>query len=45
MLWPQPTSDGFMTSCPSVYKVGGEGATSPTGRRSNKLPSLSYCPI
>jgi len=44
MLWPQPTSDGFIMTCPSVLKAGREGATSPNGLRKNSK-GQSYCPI
>ena len=50
MLWPQPTNDGFMMTCPSVFNAGREGATSPSSgrkhsRSSTSNSSMAYCPI
>ena len=43
LLWPSPSSDGFLTSCPSALGAGRSGATSPIVPR--KFGYLDVCKI
>ena len=43
MLWPSPSSDGFLASLPSVMGAGRSGATSPIAPR--KFGYLDVCKI
>ena len=45
VLWPEPSSDGFLMTCPSATGAGREGATSPNGPRNRRAASASFCPI
>ena len=43
MLWPSPSSAGFLVSCPSVMGAGRSGATSPIAPR--KFGYMEVCRI
>ena len=45
ILWPEPTADGFLMTCPSATGAGREGATSPNGPRIRRSASASVCLI
>ena len=45
ILWPKPSADGFLMTCPSATGAGREGATSPHGPRNRRSASASFCPI
>ena len=45
VLWPKPSSDGFLMTCPSATGAGREGATSPNGPKTRRSVSASFCPI
>ena len=45
ILWPEPTADGFLITCPSATGAGREGATSPNRPRNRRSASASFCPI